>query len=514
MPFNSIFNWIIRKRINQIEFFKEHPIETQLEVFHGLISKAANTDWGKRYDYQSIESVETFRKRVPLQTYDEIKPYVDRLIKNEKDLLWPGEIKWFAKSSGTTAGRSKFIPVSREAIDDCHYKGGKDLLSLHISNHPHAGLYGGKHLAVAGSSEVNEFSPDSYSGDLSAIIVKNLPFWAEIRRAPRKEIALMSNWENKIQAMAESTMKEDIRIIAGVPSWSLVLMNKILDISGAKYITDVWPNLELIMHGGVSFEPYQAQFEALTGSKKVSFVETYNASEGFFGIQDQPNVKELLLMLDYGIFYEFIPLESYKGIDSTEFVDLENVELDKNYVLVISTNAGLWRYIPGDTIKFTSKKPFRIKVSGRTKYFINTFGEELIAENAEEALAYACDECSAQISEYTAGPVFMDEKGQKGAHEWIIEFHVAPDNPEKFNTCLDMKLREVNSDYDAKRSFDFVLKTPIMHYVQNGTFYEWMKRRNKLGGQNKVPRLANHREYLDEILEIISVPTNSPATNG
>lgn len=509
MPFNAIFNWILRKRVSQIEFFRQHPIETQLEVFHYLISKAVETEWGKKYGYASIETLSDFRERVPLQTYEDIKPYVDRLIKNEKDLLWPGEIKWFAKSSGTTAGRSKFIPVSMEAIDNCHYKGGKDLLSLYIANHPNAALYGGKHLAVAGSSEVNEFSPDSYSGDLSAIIVKNLPFWAEIRRAPRKEIALMSNWEEKIQAMAESTMKEDIRIIAGVPSWSLVLMNKILDLSGKKYITEVWPNLELIMHGGVNFEPYQSQFDSLIGNNNVHFVETYNASEGFFGIQDQINSKEMLLMLDYGIFYEFIPLESYKGTASTEFVDLEAVEVDKNYVMVISTNAGLWRYIPGDTVKFTSTFPFRIKVSGRTKYFINTFGEEVIAENAEAALAYACHHTGATINEYTAGPVFMDEKGQKGAHEWIIEFHQSPNNREKFHQLLDEKLREVNSDYDAKRSYDFVLKKPIIHFAENGTFYEWMKQRNKLGGQNKVPRLANHRDYLDEILGIVSEPVGS-----
>ena len=499
MPFNSIFSWIIKKRIHQIDLFRKYPADVQEEVFRNLITTAATTEWGEKYKYEEIDSVKTYQNRVPLQDYDDLKPYVDRLMRNEQNLLWPTEIKWFAKSSGTTSGKSKYIPVSKEALEDCHYKGGKDLLSMYYHNHPNRKLYKGKHLIIGGSSQVNLLSDNSYTGDLSAIILKNLPFWAEIRRTPKKKIALMSDWEEKLEAMARSTIYEDVYILAGVPSWTLVLLNRILDISKADNILEIWPNLELFMHGGVSFGPYENQFKKLIPKADMNYVETYNASEGFFGIQDLPELNELLLMLDYGIFYEFIPMSEYKGKDSEKILSLEEVECDVNYAIVISTNAGLWRYIVGDTVKFTSTDPYRLKVSGRTKFYINTFGEELIVDNAEKALKVACDRTGAELREYMAGPVFMDETGDKGAHEWLIEFSKAPDDLEFFNEVLDNALKSINSDYEAKRSGNFILHPPIIHQLASGTFYDWMKKRGKLGGQNKVPRLNNNREHLDSL---------------
>lgn len=503
MPFNSIFSWLMKKRVHQIDLFRKYPYDVQRDVFRTLISKAKETEWGKQYDYASINSIKDFQQRVPLQEYDHVKPYVDRLIKDEQNLLWPTPIKWFAKSSGTTTERSKLIPVSREAIEDCHYKGGKDLVGLYYSNHPEAALYAGKNLTVGGSSQVNTLSSNSYTGDLSAIIIKNLPWWAEIKRVPRKDIALMDNWEEKIDAMARTSIKQDVVMISGVPSWSLVLMNHILDITGKKSIAEVWPNLELFVHGGVSFKPYRPKFEHVFGDPKINFVETYNASEGFFGIQDTVDGDDMLLMLDYGIFYEFIPMDDYKGIDSTNVLPLEEVEPGINYAVVISTNAGLWRYIIGDTVTFTSKEPHRIQVTGRTRFFINTFGEELIVDNAEKALKTACDRTGAVVTEYTAGPVYMDENAKNGGHEWLIEFEKEPENMAFFTEVLDNALKSVNTDYEAKRSNNLTLNLPKVQALPSGTFYDWMKKRGKLGGQNKVPRLYNSRKFLDDIHDFV-----------
>jgi len=501
MPFNSIFAWMMKKRIHQIDLFRKYPVEVQHELLERLVYKASTTEFGKQYDFASVGSYEDFKKAVPLHEYADLKPFIDRTISGEQDILWPTEIKWFAKSSGTTSGRSKLIPVSKEALEDCHYKGGKDLLALYYNNHPNRRLYNGKHLIVGGSAELNKLSDNSYLGDLSAIIVKNLPWWAEVRRTPAKEIALMSEWEEKIEKMARSTIEEDVYILAGVPSWTMVLANRLLEISGKTNLKEVWPNLEMFMHGGVNFDPYRAQFKKLIPDPSMNYVETYNASEGFFGIQDQVEGGEMLLMLDYGIFFEFIPLEHYKGTKSEVICSIADVEPDVNYALVISTNGGLWRYIVGDTIRFTSIKPYRFKVTGRTKFFINAFGEELIIENAEMAIAAACEKTHAQIRDFTACPVFMGD-GEKGCHEWAIEFVKYPNEIERFNTVLDETLRELNSDYDAKRYQDMILGPPKVNTLSPGIFDEWLKTRGKLGGQNKVPRLSNNREFMEQILQL------------
>ena len=438
---------------------------------------------------------------MPLQEYDDVKHWVDRLMKGEKDLLWPGEIKWFAKSSGTTSDKSKFIPVSRESLEECHYKGGKDMLSIYYHNRPDSLFFSGKGLVVGGSSQINQFRSDSYYGDLSAILMKNFPFWVEYRRTPELSIALLSEWEEKLEKMAKATAEEDVTNISGVPSWTLVLLKKILEIKGKKTIPEVWPNLELFMHGGVAFTPYLEQYRKLIPSPKMNYMETYNASEGFFGIQDELGKDEMLLMLDYGIFYEFIPMENF-GNDQPKTLMLDEVETDKNYALVISTNGGLWRYIIGDTVMFTSLNPYRIKVTGRTKHFINAFGEELIIDNAEKGLKTACEKTEAIIKEYTAGPVFMGDEG-KGGHEWLIEFERKPHNLDYFAEILDNALKSLNSDYEAKRHKGLALQEPKIHAVFEGTFYNWMKKRGKLGGQNKVPRLANDRKYLDDILSYL-----------
>lgn len=501
MPFNSIFAWVMKKRIHQIDLFRKYPVEVQSELFEKMIHLGAETEWGKKYQYGLINNYDHFKEKVPLQEYNDLKPYVDRLISGEQQLLWPTETKWFAKSSGTTDNRSKLIPVTKDSLEECHYKGGKDLLALYYENHPNRKLYKGKHLIVGGSAQINHLTADSYFGDLSAIIVKNLPWWAEIRRTPSKDIALMSQWEEKIEKMAQSTIHEDVYILAGVPSWTMVLANKVLEISGKNNLKEVWPNLELFMHGGVSFEPYKAQFERLIPDPKMNYVETYNASEGFFGIQDQINSNELLLMLDYGIFYEFIPMSSFNGVNSVEAVDLAGVELDVNYAIVISTNAGLWRYIVGDTVKFTSKTPYRFKITGRTKSFINVFGEELIVENADKAIARAANKIGTVVREYTVAPVFMDGL-ENGAHEWLIEFTHVPDDVSRFQLLLDEALRELNSDYDAKRYNNFVLGPPIIKVLKAGTFDNWLKSIGKLGGQHKVPRLSNSREIVEQILHV------------
>lgn len=501
MPFNSIFAWRMKKRIHQIDLFRKYPAEVQHELMLKLQNEAMLTEYVSKHTKSPIKSYLDFKTALPLQEYGDLKPWVERTMAGEQNLIWPTEIKWFAKSSGTTSGRSKLIPVSKEALEDCHYKGGKDLLALYYANHPSRKLYYGKHLIVGGSAEVNHLTNDSYFGDLSAIIVKNLPWWAEIRRTPSKEIALMSQWDEKIEKMARSTIEEDVYILAGVPSWTMVLANRILELTGKNNLKEVWPNLELFMHGGVNFEPYRKQFEKLIPDPYMNYVETYNASEGFFGIQDGVDSNEMLLMLDYGIFFEFIPMSSFKGTDSKEIVSIENVTLDTNYAVVISTNGGLWRYIIGDTIRFTSLRPYRFKITGRTKSFINAFGEELIVENAELAISEACIKTNAQIKDFTACPVYMKD-GLKGAHEWAIEFIREPDEIDRFIQILDEKLRDINSDYDAKRFNDLILEKPRVNILPEGTFNEWLRSKGKLGGQNKIPRLNNEREIVEQVLQI------------
>ncbi|MEP2773762.1 MAG: GH3 auxin-responsive promoter family protein [Fulvivirga sp.] len=493
----------MRKRIHQMELFMKYPHDVQEELFKKLISEAKNTEFGKKYGFSDIETYQQYRERVPIHSYEQLFPYIERLMRGEQNILWPSEVTWFAKSSGTTNARSKFIPVTQEALDDCHFKGGKDLISIYVNNYPETKMFTGKGLTIGGSHQINEYDPNenSYYGDVSAVIMQNLPLWAQLIRTPKLDVALMDKWEEKIDKMAKVTSEENVTNFAGVPTWTILLIQKVMEITGKDNILDVWPNLEVFFHGAVAFGPYRELFKKLIPSEKMNYVETYNASEGFFGIQDQTNSTELLLMLDYGIYYEFVPSAEIDK-DNPKTIGLDEVELGKNYAMLISTNAGLWRYNIGDTIKFTSLDPYRIKISGRTKHFINAFGEEVIIENAESAITEACNATDAIIDNFTAAPVYFDE-GNRGGHEWIVEFKQRPNDEAKFNEVLDSALREINSDYDAKRYKDMALQPPIVHHVAEGTFYNWMKKRNKLGGQNKVPRLSNNREHIDDILEML-----------
>lgn len=497
---NSIVTWFIKKRIHQIDLFRKYPLEVQNEWFEKLINSAKDTEWGLKYDYKSIKNVQQYKERVPVQDYENLKHYVERLKKGEQNLLWPSEIKWFAKSSGTTNDKSKFIPISSESLEECHYKGGTDMLSIHCTNFPDTKIFSGKSLMMGGSQRINEFNEVQSYGDLSAIIMHNMPVWAQFFRSPDLSVALMENWEEKLEKMAEITSKENITNIAGVPSWTLVLAKKILEKTGKQHLLEVWPNLELFMHGGVSFTPYREQFKQLIPSDKMRYLETYNASEGFFGIEDIPGSSDLLLMLDYGIFYEFMPL-SELGKEFPKTLQLNEVELNTSYAMVISTNGGLWRYILGDTVKFTHLYPFRIRITGRTKHFINAFGEELMVENADKALAEACKQTGASINDYTAAPIYMQQGS--GGHEWLIEFEKAPSDIEKFKQILDNELKKLNSDYEAKRFNGYILKEPQIICVPLDTFNNWLKHKGKLGGQHKVPRLSNTREYIDEIKSFI-----------
>jgi len=493
----------MKKRIHQMELFMKYPHDVQEELFYKLLEQAKNTEFGKEYGFKDIKTFKQYQENVPVHTYEQLFPYIDRLMHGEQNILWPSEITWFAKSSGTTNARSKFIPVSQEALDDCHFKGGKDLISIYVNNCPETKMFTGKGLTIGGSHQINEFDPDSnsYYGDVSAVIMQNLPLWAQIIRTPKLEVALMDKWEEKIEKMARVTAEDNVTNFAGVPTWTILLIQKVLELTGKENILEVWPNLEVFFHGAVAFGPYRDLFKKLIPSDKMSYVETYNASEGFFGIQDQSDSTELLLMLDYGIFYEFVPFSQIDE-ENPKTLSLDEVEVGKNYAMLISTNAGLWRYNIGDTIKFTSIDPYRIKISGRTKHFINAFGEEVIIENAETAVTKACEQTGAIIDNFTAAPIYFDE-GSKGGHEWIIEFKESPSDSEKFKQVLDLTLREINSDYDAKRYKDMALQPPIIHQVDEGTFYRWMKKRGKLGGQNKVPRLSNNREHVDDILKMV-----------
>lgn len=499
IPFvNSIISWFLKKRKHQIELFLKYPTDVQNELLLRLIETAKNTGFGLQHNFKNIKTYQDFSQNVPIQQYESIEPLIERCRKGEQNLFWPTKIRWFAKSSGTTNAKSKFIPVSDEAIEYSHLKAGKDMLCLYINNNEDAGLFTGKGLRLGGSSAIYEDN-ESYFGDLSAIIIENMPFWADFSSAPRQETALMSEWETKMEAIINETIDENITSLVGVPSWMLVLLNRVLEKTGKNHILEVWPNLEVYFHGGVNFHPYREQYKKIIPKKDFKYYEIYNASEGFFAIQDRNGSEELLLMLDYGIFYEFIEMDSYKGENSIA-IPLSEVKKGVNYAVVISTNAGLWRYLIGDTVKFTSLKPYRIKITGRTKHHINVFGEELIIENAEEALKLACKKTKATIIDYTVGPIFMNEKA-KGGHEWIIEFAKEPNNINYFTELLDNALKSLNSDYEAKRYNNMTLSMPVVHIAKEGLFYKWLKKKGKLGGQHKVPRLSNSREFIEELLK-------------
>ncbi len=496
---NSIISWFLKKRKHQMELFLKYPIDVQRELLQKLLNTAKNTTIGKQYNFENIKNYEDFANTVPIQKYESIEPLIERCRQGEQNLFWPSKIKWFAKSSGTTNSKSKFIPVSDVAIEDCHMKAGKDMLCLYINNNENAKLFTGKGLRLGGSATVYEDN-NTYFGDLSAIIIENMPFWADYSSAPKQETALMSKWETKMEAIVNETINENITSLVGVPSWMLVLLNRVLEKTGKDNILEVWPNLEVYFHGGVNFTPYIEQYKKLIPKDNFRYYETYNASEGFFAIQDKNDSDELLLMLDYGIFYEFIPMKTYQDENSTA-IPLSEVEKDVNYAIVITTNGGLWRYLIGDTVKFTNTNPYRIKITGRTKHHINVFGEELIIENAEEGLKHACEKTNAIIKEYTVAPIFMSDD-ESGGHEWVIEFEKEPDSLPFFAEMLDNCLKSINSDYEAKRYNNMTLAMPKIHQARQGLFYEWLKMKGKLGGQNKVPRLSNQRDFIEELLKL------------
>jgi len=496
---NSIASWFLKKRIHQMELFMKYPNEVQQELLRSLISTAKHTEIGKKYNFSEITNYQTFAERVPIHSYEEYEPSIERGRRGESNIFWPTPIKWFAKSSGTTNAKSKFIPVSEDSLENCHYAAGKDLLCMYLNNNPQSQLFTGKSLRLGGSKEIYRNNGTSY-GDLSAILIENMPFWAEFSSTPSSEVSLMNDWEIKMQAIVNETIKEKVTSLAGVPSWMLVLLNNVLDTSKKENLFQVWQNLEVYFHGGVNFQPYAEQYKKLLPNDSFQYYEIYNASEGFFACQDLNNSNELLLMLDYGIFYEFIPMDAY-GTPKQKIIPLSEVKIDVNYAVVITTNAGLWRYRIGDTVRFTSTSPYRIKVSGRTKHHINVFGEELIIENTDDALKKASQITGCQIIDYTAAPIFMEGK-EKGAHEWIIEFKTPPDNLEIFIIELDLALQQLNSDYEAKRFNNMTLNMPTVHQAREKLFYDWLKKNDKLGGQHKIPRLSNKRCYVEELLEM------------
>ena len=497
---NSIVNWLTIKRLHQVDLFKKYPFDVQRDILFRLLDRARETEWGKRYDFASICSVEDYKQRIPLQTYESISPDIQRLINGEQNIFWPSKIKWFAKSSGTTNDKSKFIPVSPEALEDCHYRGGKDVMAMYASQYPESKMLSGKGLTLGGSHQIINMNKQISCGDLSAILLQNLPIWAEFIKTPNQEIALMHKWEEKLDKLVSATMHENVTSLAGVPSWMLVLIKHLLQKTGKSNLLDIWPNLELFIHGGVSFLPYRDQYRQLIPSEGMHYMETYNASEGFFSIQDEPGRDDMLLMLDLGIYFEFIPLEELSKPDP-RVLHIGEVELNRQYAIVISTNSGLWRYMIGDTVQFTSLRPHKIKITGRTRHFINVFGEEVIVENADRALQKACERTGAVIGEYTAGPVFMNAD-KKGSHEWIIEFVKEPSDISVFTELLDQSLMDLNSDYEAKRYRNITLDRPLVRKVHEGTFYTWLQEKQKLGGQNKVPRLSNERKYIEELMLI------------
>jgi hypothetical protein len=465
-----------------------------------LVDYAKNTVFGIEHNFSEIKSIEKFQREVPIVDYEGVKQYIERLRKGENNVLWPGEIRWFAKSSGTTSDKSKFIPVSKNALDECHFRGGKDVLALYTDYYPETEIFTGKGLTLGGSHQVDNFNNQSYYGDLSAILIENIPWWADFIRTPSQKVALIPEWEVKLEKLTEEALKENVTNLAGVPSWNLVMIKHILDVTGKNNLLEIWPNLELFTHGGVSFTPYREQFKKIIPSPKMHYMETYNASEGFFAIQDDPHYNDMLLMLDYGIFYEFIPFDEL-GSSNPKALTIAEVELNKNYALVITTNSGLWRYMIGDTVMFTSTYPHKIKITGRTKHFMNAFGEEVIIDNAEKALRIACEKTDAQILDFTAAPIYMGDEA-KGAHEWLIEFEKEPNDLKFFTTALDNALCSINSDYEAKRYKGITLLEPVVRAMEQGTFFNWMRERGKLGGQNKVPRLSNTREYVDALLRM------------
>ncbi|MFI5193924.1 MAG: GH3 auxin-responsive promoter family protein [Chitinophagales bacterium] len=487
---------LARMRLWQIEQWVIDPVAVQREVLQDLVTSAQYTEIGRKYGFSKLFSIKAFKQAVPIHEYNDLKPYIHRIMQGEENLLWNTPINWFAKSSGTTSDKSKFIPVSEESLQDCHYRGAKDVLTMYYQFYPDSDLLTGKGLVIGGSHTINQFNEEVQYGDLSAVLLQNSPLWSNWIRTPELHIALLDEWEDKIEKLANNTIRENVTSISGVPTWTLVLIKRILEMTGKKCLLDVWPSLELYIHGGVSFTPYREQFVKLIGGK-INYLEMYNASEGFFAAQDYPGEDGMLLFTNHGIFMEFMPVEEYGKADP-QTVGLDKVVTGKNYALVISTNGGLWRYLLGDTIQFTSLKPYRIRVSGRLKHYINAFGEEVIVDNADKAIVAAAEKSGAVVNDYTAAPVYFGDHSN-GAHEWLIEFEKEPADMCLFGYELDKALKDVNSDYEAKRYKDIALRAPLIKSVPKGLFSSWLRKKGKLGGQHKVPRLCNDRKYMDEI---------------
>lgn len=486
-----------RKALDKFQTQAEH---LQMQVLLNLTQKAQNTEWGKTHDFASIKSYEDFAFTSQVNTYEDLKHSIDRMRQGEKDVLWPGHVRWYAKSSGTTNDKSKFIPVSKDGLKDTHYAGGRDAVAWYLGNNPQSRIFDGKALILGGSHAPNYNIKKSLVGDLSAILIENVNPLVNMVRIPKKEIALLSDFEVKREKIAQAAIRENISNLSGVPSWMLSVMNRVLEITGKDNLSEVWPNLEMFFHGGVAFTPYREQYKRLIPSPNMHFMETYNASEGFFGLQDDPSDLSMSLMVDYGVFYEFIPMDEIEN-PNPQVLPLWGVETGKNYAMVISTSSGLWRYMIGDTVRFTSLNPYKFVITGRTKFFINAFGEELIVDNAEAGLAEACRQTGAEVLEYTAAPVFMDEDG-KCRHQWLIEFAKVPEDMNAFAHILDETLQQVNSDYEAKRYKDITLQPLELVVARKGLFHDWLASKGKLGGQHKVPRLSNNRTHIEEMLKL------------
>ncbi len=500
---HSIISWFFKQRINQIRQMIDQPMDAQNKVFDYLLKKGRQTTFGRDHGFIDAKSIQAFQEQVPIRNYEALFPYIQRIMEGEQSLLWPGKTSWFAKSSGTTSGKSKFIPVSMETLEECHYKAGKDLLTMYCHNNPNSQLFAGKSLIMGGSHQINELNENSKYGDVSAVMMQNMPMWTQLIRTPELRVALLDEWEEKLELMAQTTRNQNVTSISGVPTWTLVLLRQLLEMTQLNDITALWPNLELYIHGGVNFAPYAEQFKDLIPSKNMKYYQVYNASEGCFGVQMQNHQEDMLLMLDYGIFYEFIPKNTLHE-EQPKTILLDETEVGEEYAVVISTNSGLWRYKIGDVVEVTSKYPFKIKVAGRTKAHINVFGEELMVGNTDQALKMTCAATNAAVKDYTAAPIFLSGN-TKGAHEWLIEFHKEPENLALFKNLLDKNLQQLNSDYEAKRHKDIALECLHLHAVPKGTFHQWLQRKGKLGGQNKVPRLSNSRRHVEEILNFVSV---------
>lgn len=478
------------------------PERSQRRLLADLIRSARTTEWGKDHGYRSVITYNDYRNRVPLTEYEQIRPLVMRMINGERDILWPGITRRFAQSSGTSGGKSKYIPLTCRSLKRCHYRGGADVVARYLSIYPKSRLFSGRGL-ILGGSYANELTlpPSVRVGDLSASLIDCINPIANLFRTPSKEIALMERWDEKLDRISQTVCSQNVTNLSGVPSWFLTVIKHIMNREGAEELHQIWPDLEVFFHGGISFGPYREQYDRLIDPSRMRYMETYNASEGFFALQADPDDKAMMLLLDTDVFYEFIPLDKIGQTDQTA-IPIWEVSKGTDYVMVITSSNGLWRYAIGDTVRVENTDPVKIRITGRTKSYINAFGEELMVHNTDAAISRACSMTGARISDYTAGPVYAGDE-TKGCHQWLIEFNKQPDDMERFTDLLDKSLQEENSDYQAKRSGDLFLDRPRITAVPEGTFDRWLSTTGKLGGQRKVPRLRNDRSVIDSINELL-----------